>query len=1063
MNTHHPKTWPILILYKYIISYLVQTHSIAIFFILIYVFVYSQEIKAQTPGVSGVNVIIHRISTEQGLSNPDVYAITQDKQGFIWIGTAYGLNRFDGENFTVFVNDPNDSTSLSDSFIWSLYVDRAGTLWVGTQFGLNKFDPATKTFKRYFHNPENPQSLSNNEIRSFYEDRAGVFWVGTARGLNKFERSTETWKCFLPAPNDSTKPGDNFVNTILEDRQGYFWIGTGNFLENGGGLHMFNRVNETFSHYWYNSSDPKSLSNNWVTSILEDRAGSLWLTADGGDVNKLDKVAGDFIHLHLPNEGSKELSLGNLSIKCIREDDFGVLWIATWGWGLFRYDRRSKTFMQFTFDASNPGSLSNPAVNTLYIDKAGLLWAGTSRGGVSTVATKPFLHQHTVGHFLQIGNRVDLLFTDRQGNLWIGAVGIGLWRFDIETQRFTHVLLNEGAGIKMYQDTEGTIWISTLDEVIKHDPETGTSAVVWRVPNHHGSQEWISSLLMDSERFLWVGTNGSSLYRIRQNLKEYSVFTHDHQNSKSITGGQISSILQDRTGIIWVGTAEGLSMFNKETQNFTRFIRDNRDSSSLSNNYWCSLFEDKSGRLWISTADGLNRFNKESLNFSRFFPTDQQQSRFINLMLEDNNGHFWYASGSGISMFDPATGSFRHFDESDGLENVDVLGWSLTKLKSGELVLGTANGILVFHPDSIKPFQYVPPIVITGLKKFYQTINFKTSLELVHEITFENRDNVFSIEYAALSYDMPEFNQYAYKLEGFDKNWVYCGNRREATYTNLDPGVYQFLVKGSNHDGVWNEAGTSIKIIITPPWWKTWWFTTFFWLAIVGLVGGTIRFIEIKKLKKKIEHLEQERALERERIRISQDMHDEVGSSLTEISILSEILKKDINKPEEVETLLRNISERSAEVIENIGQIIWAINPRNDPLDNLVAHLRLYTADYLRKVGIKFRFEIPDTIPAYHLSAEVRRNVFLVLKEALHNIVKHSKANEVQVWVDFLEDNMKIIIKDNGKGFSTDQKSGSGNGLINMQKRIENIGGKLNIESEPMRETSITVVVKFAL
>jgi signal transduction histidine kinase len=345
--------------------------------------------------------------------------------------------------------------------------------------------------------------------------------------------------------------------------------------------------------------------------------------------------------------------------------------------------------------------------------------------------------------------------------------------------------------------------------------------------------------------------------------------------------------------------------------------------------------------------------------------------------------------------------------------------------------------------------------VITNFLISDKSFPIKNKIELSHT------ENFLSFEFAALNYVSTEKNQYAYKMEGVDKDWVYSGTRRFASYPNLDPGEYIFRVKGSNNDAVWNEAGTSITIIITPPWWKTWWFMTFFWVTVAGSIGGTLRYVEKRKLQKKIERLERERALEKERVRISQDMHDEVGSSLSEISILSELLKRDMDKSEKAELHLRDISERSAEVIENIGQIIWAINPRNDPLDNLVAHLRLYAADYIRKADIKYRFEIPDNIPEYHLSAEVRRNVFLVVKETLHNIVKHACASEVQVRVDFLQRQMIISVKDNGKGFSIDQSSGSGNGLINMQKRTENIGGIFKIESVPGQGTSITVTVNF--
>ncbi len=294
-------------------------------------------------------------------------------------------------------------------------------------------------------------------------------------------------------------------------------------------------------------------------------------------------------------------------------------------------------------------------------------------------------------------------------------------------------------------------------------------------------------------------------------------------------------------------------------------------------------------------------------------------------------------------------------------------------------------------------------------------------------------------------------------MEGLDKEWVYSGTRRYASYPNLQPGDYIFRVKGSNNDGVWNEVGTSIAIIISPPFWETWWFRIPSLLILFLSIGGAIRYVEMKKIKRKIEMLEQERALERERTRISRDMHDEVGSSLSEIVILSELAKK---KPDEAENHIKEISERAAEVIDNVSEIVWAMNPKNDKLDNLIAHTRRYAVKYLGLANIGCQFMVPEIIPAYPLSAEVTRNLFLVVKEILHNIAKHSCASEVTFTVDLFNQVLDVKIVDNGKGFSLDKSEGLGNGLLNMRKRIEDIGGLITIESFEGKGTQINYSVK---
>jgi signal transduction histidine kinase len=375
------------------------------------------------------------------------------------------------------------------------------------------------------------------------------------------------------------------------------------------------------------------------------------------------------------------------------------------------------------------------------------------------------------------------------------------------------------------------------------------------------------------------------------------------------------------------------------------------------------------------------------------------------------------------------------------------------------MFFGGTDGFIRFHPDSIKDNPYVPPVVITAFKKFDRPVVFDTAISEKKVLELSYKDNAISFEFVALNFTDPENNQYAYKLEGFDEDWTYCGTRRFAGYTNLDGGDYVFKVKGSNNDGVWNEEGTSIAVIIFPPFWKTWWFTTLLFLAAAGVVGGSIWYLEISRLRRRLKVAEQEHALERERLRISRDMHDEMGANLTEIAILCELVKRDIQKPEDAEPNVQKIATMARELIDSIGEIIWAMNPRNDMLDHLAGYLREYASEFFGMTPIVCHFDFPDQLPCLTFSAEVRRNVFLTMKEAINNVVKHSGATSAELRCRASDHEVEFSIRDNGRGFDTEMGKQDGNGLRNMRKRIEEIDGTLQIESLPGRGTRVRLVV----
>jgi len=975
--------------------------------------------------------VFEHLMPEQVTSPLWIPCIYQDRTGYLWFGTVNGAARYDGYGFTMFRHKPGDSTV--SAWVETLYEDRSGNMWFGTSRGLDKLDPSTNAFKHYLPNPQKPIGDWSNWIFAIHEDSNGTIWVGTGDGLYKLDPRAET---FAYLNSDITEPGNissGKINSIYEDKAGSLWFGT------DGGLDKFDARTGKFIHYWHNKVkqakkfDPIYCINN----IFEDHTGILWLATNGGLV-AYNQNAGTFTkYLHDP---MNPLSLSENSITSVCEDESGVFWIGTGSAGLNAFDRSLNQFSHYTHDELDPESLTNNSIRFVFREHSGTLWIGTNGGGVNKLnRTKPlfpiYKHDDKNPRSLLSPNVISIL-EEKSGKILIATVK-GVDRFDPVTETFVHLLKDDGV-LCIIKDCREILWIGTEYGLHKYDGLHHLSGM--RNSTGEEFHKNVTCMCEGNNGLLWIGAGQGELLLLDTKT---NVLTSIYRSDIL----QTNTVFEDSHGLVWAGMWDGgLICYDPVKDTIIHFISEWGKPAVLSSNHIMSIYEDKAGIMWFGANNGLNKFDRSTGKFTIF--TEYKGLSGVISILGDDHKILWMSTRNGITKFNPVTMNVKNYE-------IKLELWGGCRTNDGEMYFGGPEGFTHFFPDSIKDNSFVPPIVITSIHKFNEPVQFTTEIDLPYT------ENFISFEFAALSYVSSERNQYAYMMEGLDKDWIFSGTRHYASYPNMEPGEYIFRVKGSNNDGVWNEAGTSVTIIITPPWWKTWWFTTLFWLTIVSSIGGTIRFIEIKKLKKQIERLEQERTLERERIRISQDMHDEVGSSLTEISILSEILKKDISKPEEVKMHLRNISDRSAEVIENIGQIIWAINPRNDPLDNLVAHLRLYTADYLRKVGIKFRFEIPDTIPAYHLSAEVRRNVFLVLKEALHNIVKHSKANEVQVSVEFLEDNMKIRIKDNGKGFSIDQNSSSGNGLINMQKRIENIGGIFNLESEPMSGTSITVVVKF--
>jgi len=831
---------------------------------------------------TGRHLKFTHLSAKDGLSQNDGRYIFQDRQGFMWIGTQDGLNRYDGYTFKVYTHDSEDDLSLSDDYITALYEDRSGTLWVGTwNGGLNKLDRATGQFTRYRHDSNDPHSLSHDHVRAIYEDQSGALWVGTrGGGLNRFDRDTGQFVHYQHDPDNPDSLSHDAVWFIAEDRSGFLWIAT-----EGGGLNRFDpRSSQVdtgyFVRYQHDPNNPNSLSHDTVWSIYLDRSGILWLGTEKGGLNRFDPETEQFTHYR--HDDHDPTSISHDDVGAITEDDSGDLWIGTFGGGLDKFDQETQTFISYQHDSGDPGSLSHNTVGSVYFDRAGTLWVGTIGKGINLhdPNTQKFLHFRTepenpnsLSYDFVMG-----LYEDSAGILWIGTNGGGVNAYDRKTQTFTHYKtdpenpgsISENRVWTITEDQAGTLWMGTLGGGLnKFDRSTQAFTHYKADPDNPNSlsRNLIWTIYKDRQGILWIGTLSGGLNAFDPKTETFTRYAADPNDPKSLSHKSVKALYEDRSGTLWVGTdGGGLNKFDRETQTFTYYQADPDNPHSLSNDRVKAIQEDRTGTLWIGTGNGLNRFNRTDETFIQYHEKDGLPNDVIYGILEEvspdgEGGNLWLSTNQGLSRFNPQTETFRNYDVRDGVQGSEFNAGAFHKSASSEMFFGGVHGVSAFYPEKIKDNPYLPPVVLTDFQIFNESVliaensPLSQSISEVEEIVLSYEDKVFSFEFAALNYIIPEKNRYAYIMEGVDKEWVYSGDRRFVTYTNLDPGKYTFRVKGSNNDGVWNETGVSVNMIITPPFWETMWFRAGVLLVIATVIAGTY-YLRVAAIKKQQQMLE---------------------------------------------------------------------------------------------------------------------------------------------------------------------------------------------------------------
>ncbi len=827
-----------------------------------------------------------RLTTESGLSQGTVNYTLQDASGLLWIGTQGGLNRYDGYRFEVYRHDPSDPASVPHDWVTALAEDPSGDLWVGTEGGgLSRWRRATDSFQHYRHDPNDPSSLSGHRVIDLAWDvaplargrkAARALWIATLdAGLNRLEPDSGSIERFRHDPSDPASLPHDQLGAVHVDRDGTLWVGT------WGGLARFEPSAGEFRHYRHDPGDPLSLSDDRVRAVVEDARGRLWIGTHHG-LNRLAAGGESFERfLHDPGVAG---SLSHDWVRSLFEDSDGRLWVGTDG-GLNLWREKALGFAAYRADAGDPESLGSDIIMHIAQDRSGVLWVGTLGGGLGkwNPSTWSFLHHRAAGD--GGSNNVFAISEDPGGGLWIGTLGSGLERVDRDTGRRERF----GAGpgglgddrvTALLHDRGGALWVGTLGGGLsRFDPRSGS----FESHRHDSrrpdslSNDAVTVIYQDRRDRLWAGTWIGGLNRY---LGEgaFKRLRHDPGEPRSLGIDRVFSLAEDAAGRLWVATdGGGLNLWREEGEDFLRLTHDPDDPTSLSDSELVALHADAAGRLWIGTkSGGLDRlvsFEEASGRavFENYSSTDGLPGGSVWGILSDEFGHVWLSTNGGLSRFDPESRTFKNFDTSHGLQSNEFNQGAYYRSASGELFFGGVDGFNAFFPDRIRTNTAVPPVILTGLSRFNEPLDFGRPLFDVEEVALSYKDHFLAFEFAALDFTAPEKNRYRYRLEGFDRAatggaWVDLGTERRVTFASMVPGSYRLRVQGANNDGVWNQEGLALEISVAPPFWQTWWFRSLtMFLATSAFLGAYhVRTRAIRNRNILLEALVKERTRELE-------------------------------------------------------------------------------------------------------------------------------------------------------------------------------------------------------
>ncbi len=952
-------------------------------------------------GASGAtDYLLQSWQVEEGLPHNIANQVIQDRAGYLWVATSGGLVRFNGVEFKEFPLP----TAAADRVqgVYGVHEEADGALLL-----LSAGNRVMRLKEGAFTRHPASGALEGRGTAAFFVEPRGVMWMGyQGSAIKRWENGhVET------LTSDQGLGGWGFVT----NRQGGVWIASGSFL----------------GEYRDGKLVPFLVAAGTQLRIAASGSGGLWVCGRE-QLQRLDAGALTTVTEVLPWAGTA-------NVQSLFEDDEGTLWVGTDTRGLFRF--KDGEFLSVP--------VSHPQVMAIYQDREGSLWVATRGGGLNRVRPRAFrLFDAKAGLGEDVSHSV---CEGRPGEFWFANRGGGLarlknGRIEILSSRknwpplFVNIVCS---------DTRGNVWLLADTGIHRVEGET-----IRRVEGARSGG--VRALFAARNGDMWLGGEEALLGRFRGDA--FQAFTE----ADGFTARQVRAFAEDAEGRIWIGTAEG-ELFAFHHDRFARYTK----QDGLPGTAIRVLQVDREGVLWAGTVGGGLVVRQEG-RFHRLTNAHGLPADYVSQVLEDGRGRMWFGSYRGIfhamrqELLDCARGQTRRvnavtFGKSEGLPGVSCLGEDHQPAawpdRDGQLWLATRKGVLAIDPAVERPNTNPPPVLIEEFLLDGQRVDAGGALKIPPDA----RKLEFRI--AVLSYAGLEKIRVRHKLDDFDSDWIEAGTQRTLTYPKPPPGSYRLRVIAANNDGVWNETGATLAFTVVPAWWQTWWFIAIAVLTGAGAVGGAVRFITRRRWQRRMRQLEAQHALERERTRIAQDIHDDLGASMTEIAWLGELTEKDAGDPGEVRAQARKISAAARETVRSLDEIVWAVRPESDTLKGLVEYLGRRVDEMFENTPVRCWFTAPAELPDLPLAADVRHDFYLACKEALHNVLKHAHATEVRVELELAGTALRARITDNGRGFDPAAARGEGNGLRNMRQRIERLGGRFDLRSAASRGTTAEMTI----
>lgn len=883
------------------------------------------------------------LNMDDGLSSTQELFIVQDSIGFIWIGSSNGLNRYDGYTFKVYQHNNKDSTSIASNDIFRLFVDSKNRLWIGTvDRGYALYNRQNDNFTNFrFHDKHKKLHLSS--VNAFAEDSYGTIWIAASENLTSFDSNGKTTNYF-PEPGNPNSPLEKGVKNIVSDRNGVLWL-----IYNDSGFSKFEVKEKRFTHYPYKPNSKHSLNDDETYhAILHNN--SLWFATEAGGLNKF----------HIPTQTFEYIyPLQSFDFKYLAIEDKNHLWIASQNKGLIYYNIQTQNAINYLPDKNNPYSISSKIVSKILKDRQGNLWLRAGSKGINVSIKKKNFNNLRKGNRKTnlTDNDVTAILCDSRGQLWTGFNTGGINVFDTTGNRIHEFYfqknntrsLGYATVFQIFEDAEQNIWVSTYAKrgLQKYIPATHNFKSYMHNPQDTNSVAGndIRDIAQDRSGNLWLAIHGGGLDKFNPKTETFTHYRHDKQDSSTLATDWLWTIFCDSKDNIWIGSLAGLSKLNPDKKSFRNYTTLN---SNLNNRHVMVITEDNEGSIWLGTREGIHLFNEEKNSFISYDKNDGLPNSRIHGIVTDKNNNLWISTLKGISKFNAETRNFKNYDASDGLQGNEFSRGACIKDNNGRLYFGGNNGLTMFYPDSIFGNRDKPPVVFTNFKLFNHSVPIMhpdttnadlngfylpRTINYLDTIVLHYYQNIITVEYTALNYIQSSKNQYAYKMHGFDKDWHYVGSERKATYTNLSPGEYRFQVRASNNDGIWNNTGKQVYLIIKPPFWMTWWFRSLVigFIVISAFLFYRRRVKRLTRQKRELEKRVKERTYDlQEANLILEERQEEILQQNEEIQVQNDELEEANQLLEQQKKALKQKNDevvesyKNAKVLSDFGQRLTA-------------------------------------------------------------------------------------------------------------------------------------------